>query len=130
MPVFGDKSAAKLNADPADYEKIHYAFFGSKHPGLVAPNSIDVVLTIRNLHDWVNQPDPDIVLASIHRALKRGGTLDVADLGGIRACRRIRRPHFDIFAKTMQSSLSREHGSSSWASWRSTPTRAIGRDHP
>lgn len=77
-PIF----AAKLDANPAVYGKIGYTFFGQKHPELLTPDSVDVVLTFRNLHNWVNQADPAVFLASIHRALKLGGILAVEDHRG------------------------------------------------
>lgn len=77
-PVF----AGRLDGNPAAYGKIQYTFFGRKHPELAAPNSVDVVLTFRNLHNWVNQFDTATFLASIHRALKPGGILGVEDHRG------------------------------------------------
>ena len=77
-PIF----AGKLDANPAVYGRIKYAFFGTKHPDLVTPGSVDVVLTFRNLHNWVNQADPAVFLASIHRALKPGGILGIEDHRG------------------------------------------------
>ena len=74
--------AAKLDATPAAYGKINYTFFGQKHPELLAPNSVDVVLTFRNLHNWVNQADIPTLLANIRIALKPGGILGIEDHRG------------------------------------------------
>lgn len=80
--AMGPLFSARLNANPAAYGNIKYTFFGRKQPELAAPNSVDVVLTFRNLHNWVNQSDADTFLTSIHRALKPGGILGVEDHRG------------------------------------------------
>ena len=80
--ALGNKFAARLDADAADYGRIDYTFFGSKHPLLLTSGSVDLVLTFRNLHNWVNQSNASIFLASIHDALKPGGILGVEDHRG------------------------------------------------
>ena len=82
--ALGPTLAGKLDADPAVavYGRIDYAFFGQKHPDLLTPASVDVVLTFRNLHNWVNQAEAGVFLKSIHRALKPGGILGVEDHRG------------------------------------------------
>ncbi len=79
--ALGPKFAARLDADPADYGRIRYDFFGAKQSDL-APNSADIVLTFRNLHNWVNQGDSTRLLAAIYRVLKPGGILGVEDHRG------------------------------------------------
>ncbi len=79
--ALGPKFAARLDADPADYGRIRYDFFGAKQSNL-APNSADIVLTFRNLHNWVNQGDSTRLLAAIYRLLKPGGILGVEDHRG------------------------------------------------
>ena len=83
--ALGLKFAGRLNADPAAYGRIGYAFFGEKHVELAAPASADIVLTFRNLHNWVNPSmniDVQRMLHSIHRALKPGGILGIEDHRG------------------------------------------------
>lgn len=79
--ALGPKFAERLDADPTDYGRIRYAFFGAKQSDL-APDSADVVLTFRNLHNWVNQGDAERLLASIRRALKPNGILGIEDHRG------------------------------------------------
>jgi len=80
--ALGLKFAARLDADPVAYGHISYEFFGAKHPDPAPAGSADVVLTFRNLHNWVNQGDAEILLAGIHRALKPGGILGIEDHRG------------------------------------------------
>ena len=83
--ALGPKFAGRLNADPAAYGRVEYAFFGQKHIDLASPGTADVVLTFRNLHNWVNPSmnlDVQQMLRSIHRALKPGGILGIEDHRG------------------------------------------------
>ena len=79
----GPTLAKRLDDDPADYERVDYAFFGQKHPALPA-NSADAVLTFRNLHNWVKDDHAVEFLRSIRRALRPGGVLGVEDHRGNR----------------------------------------------
>ena len=83
--ALGLKFAGRLDANPAAYGRVEYAFFGQKHIDLASPGSADVVLTFRNLHNWVNPSmnlDVQQMLRSIHRALKTGGILGIEDHRG------------------------------------------------
>ena len=79
--AIGLKFGGRLDADPADYGRIRYSFFGAKQSDL-PPDSADLVLTFRNLHNWVNQGDSTQMLAAIYRALKPGGVLGIEDHRG------------------------------------------------
>ncbi len=80
--ALGPNFARRLDADPGTYGNIDYTFFGRIHPELSSPASTDLVLTFRNLHNWINQGDAGVILASIHRALKADGILGVEDHRG------------------------------------------------
>ena len=83
--ALGPKFAGRLDANPAAYGRIEYAFFGQKHVDLASPGSADIVLTFRNLHNWINPSmaiDVQTMLRSIHRALKPGGVLGIEDHRG------------------------------------------------
>jgi predicted methyltransferase len=46
----------------------------------VAPGSVDMILTFRNLHNWLARPDAtQTVLAAMYAALKPGGILGIVD---------------------------------------------------
>jgi predicted methyltransferase len=49
---------------------------------LAPPGSVDLVLTFRNLHNWVGEGDAGQVLAACFKALKPGGILGVEDHRG------------------------------------------------
>ncbi len=52
--------------------------FNAKSPPLVAPGSVDFILTARNIHDWMATPGmPEKAMADFYAALKPGGILAV-----------------------------------------------------
>jgi predicted methyltransferase len=72
----------KLAADPATYGRVMLTELGQGHDELAPPGSADVVLTFRNLHNWLGQGDAAEMLAAIRRALKPGGVLGIEDHRG------------------------------------------------
>ncbi|WP_255601952.1 class I SAM-dependent methyltransferase [Glacieibacterium megasporae] len=83
--ALGPKFAGRLDTNPAAYGRVEYALFGQKHIELASPGTADVVLTFRNLHNWINPSmnlDVQQMLRSIHRALKPGGILGIEDHRG------------------------------------------------
>jgi predicted methyltransferase len=86
----GDKKAAaamaafisKLQADPAAYGKVIISGF-TPHTPLAPPNSVDLVLSFRNLHDWMANGTAASDLAEINAALKPGGVLGIEDHRGL-----------------------------------------------
>ena len=73
--------AAKVAADPADLGKVAVTDFAP--PGdLVPSGTADVVLTFRNVHNWMADGTTEAVFASFFRALKPGGTLGIEEHRG------------------------------------------------
>lgn len=70
---------ARIDAHPDLYGRIHYTQFGHAHPDLAPAGSADVILTFRNLHNWMLDKDAPELLAAVHRALRPGGTFGVED---------------------------------------------------
>ena len=72
---------AKLAADPANYGKVEVVSL--QYPNAlapVAPNSVDLALTFRNLHNWMAVPDAaKATLSAIYTSLKPGGILGIED---------------------------------------------------
>lgn len=69
--------AQKFTADPARYNQVRTVAFGPGAFTLAPPNSVDVVLTFRNLHSFINEGIEDQVVKAAYAALKPGGILGV-----------------------------------------------------
>jgi len=74
-----DKFRPKLAADPATYGKIKVTELGLDHYTIAPAGSVDLVVTFRNLHNWVNEGYAPAALAGFYRALKPGGILGIED---------------------------------------------------
>ena len=73
---------AKLDANPGLYGKATMAVFEPPSRYEIAPaGSVDMVLTFRNLHNWVGDGDAAVmsVFKEVHKVLKPGGVLGVVD---------------------------------------------------
>jgi predicted methyltransferase len=69
----------KTGADPATYGAIRETALGAGASEIAPPGSADVVLTFRNLHNWMKQGYAPDAFAAFFRALKPGGVLGVED---------------------------------------------------
>jgi predicted methyltransferase len=74
----------KLAADPTLYGNAAVVTFPSNGSAVagVAPGSIDLVVTFRNLHNWMGEGTATEAFATIFKALKPGGVLGVVDHRG------------------------------------------------
>ncbi|HEY1772320.1 MAG TPA: methyltransferase [Gammaproteobacteria bacterium] len=71
---------AKLKATPSVYGKVRVVdFMPPAKMDLGAPESADMVLTFRNLHNWQGQGQLDAVFAAAFKVLKHGGVFGVAE---------------------------------------------------
>lgn len=71
---------AQRFADKAVYGNIVTTVFNDKSGPLVAPGTADLVLTVRNVHNWPRTPGmPEKAFADFYAALKPGGILGVVD---------------------------------------------------
>ena len=70
---------AKFAASPARYDRVQWLEYGGKAPVLGAPGAADVVLTFRNVHNWVAAGTTDAYFQAFFAALKPGGVLGVVD---------------------------------------------------
>ena len=64
----------KINENPM-YKNVSIVDLSSK---LADRETLDAVLTFRNLHNWIG-PQIDIILSNAHNALKKGGVLGVVE---------------------------------------------------
>lgn len=70
---------ARWAAKPDIYGQVSYANFGPQSGPLGAPGSVDLVLTARNIHNWMSAGILDRKLADFYAVLKPGGVLGVEE---------------------------------------------------
>jgi len=77
---YDERIRAKI-ASNAVYAKVAVETFATGQPTAIAPGSVDVVLTFRNVHSWLDGEAPiaGAVFAEAFRVLKPGGTLGVVE---------------------------------------------------
>ena len=71
--------SAKLAARPDLYGKVTQTTLAPPGAGPAPDGSCDLVVSIRNLHNWMSLGNAKQALESIHRALKAGGILGVVE---------------------------------------------------
>ena len=72
--------AARLAARPDLYDRVTVTAL--QHPGAMNPvpdGSVDMVLTFRNLHNWMAREAAEPMLAAMFRALRPGGILGLVE---------------------------------------------------
>jgi predicted methyltransferase len=70
---------AKFAGDAAHYGKAQIREFDPKAPVFGAPGSADMVLTFRNVHNWVMADTAPAMFKAFYAALRPGGVLGVVD---------------------------------------------------
>jgi predicted methyltransferase len=79
---YGTMYKKKLDSDPALYDRVVAGVFEPPARYDLAPAaSVDMVLTFRNMHNWIGLGDDNLkaLLKSIHTSLKPGGVFGVVD---------------------------------------------------
>lgn len=77
-----DNFRKKLAADPGVYGKITLTELGQDHYKVAPPGTVDLVVTFRNLHNWMGDGYAPAVLEAFYRALKPGGILGIEEHRG------------------------------------------------
>ena len=72
----------RLKAEPALYGKVLVTKFNAGLHEVAPAGSADIVLTFRNLHNWIERGEVEEALRAFHKALKPGGVLGVVDHRG------------------------------------------------
>ena len=68
----------KMNADPGTYGKVKTVVFNKEsYLADIPDNSVDMVVTFRNTHNWIRFGGIEDIYAAFNRVLKPGGTLGV-----------------------------------------------------
>jgi predicted methyltransferase len=71
---------AKLAKEPALYDKVEVVTFAPpERASLGAPGSADMVLTFRNVHNWMLDGSLDATFAAANAVLRQGGTFGVVE---------------------------------------------------
>lgn len=79
---YGEAFKKKLDSNPALYGKVVPSIFEPPTRYEIAPaNSVDMVLTFRNLHNWMGAGEDAVktTFKEIHKVLKPGGVLGVVE---------------------------------------------------
>jgi predicted methyltransferase len=74
-----DALSKKFAADPEHYGDAKVIQFDSKAPNFGPPNSADMVVTFRNVHNWVMNDSAQATFKACFDVLKPGGVLGVTD---------------------------------------------------
>jgi predicted methyltransferase len=89
LPPTGDsenggvaKFRAHLAAEKERLGTIHESALGAGHFDIAPPGSADLILTFRNLHNWMGEDYADQALAACFTALKPGGILGMEEHRG------------------------------------------------
>jgi predicted methyltransferase len=77
-----DDFRGKLAARPEIYGKVTVVTFPLDGSDAVPPGTLDMVVTFRNIHNWMARDEASQAFASMYRALKPGGVLGVAEHRG------------------------------------------------
>jgi predicted methyltransferase len=72
----------KLAARPEIYGQVAVVTFPLDGSDVVPPGTLDMVLTFRNIHNWMARDEAAQAFATLYRALKPGGVLGVAEHRG------------------------------------------------
>ena len=72
----------KLAATPTLYDRVQVVTFAGDGSDVVPPGSLDMVLTFRNIHNWMSRGSAEQAFRTMYRALKPGGVLGVTEHRG------------------------------------------------
>jgi predicted methyltransferase len=78
----GEQYRQKLAARPQLYDRVAVVSFPLDGSDVVPPGTLDMVLTFRNIHNWMARDAAAAAFATLYRALKPGGVLGVVEHRG------------------------------------------------
>ncbi len=77
-----EKYRQMLAARPGLYDRVTVVTFPEDGGDAVPPGSVDMVVTFRNVHNWMSRSMAERAFTSMYRALKPGGVLGVVEHRG------------------------------------------------
>jgi predicted methyltransferase len=72
----------KLESNPAIYGKAILTQFGGGRTDIAPEGSADMILTFRNLHNWLKGGDGELAFETMYKTLKPGGILGLVEHRG------------------------------------------------
>jgi predicted methyltransferase len=72
----------RLTHEPALYGQVQVTPFRADRHAIAPAGSADVVISFRNLHNWLLDEELEASLSAFHKALKPGGVLGIVDHRG------------------------------------------------
>ncbi|NQV22019.1 MAG: class I SAM-dependent methyltransferase [Rhodospirillales bacterium] len=69
----------KLMSDPSVYDQVAVTVMAKERMEIAPDGSADMVLTFRNVHNWIKGGYADAVFAAMYKALKPGGILGLVE---------------------------------------------------
>ncbi|HEX7417990.1 MAG TPA: hypothetical protein VF315_08055, partial [Steroidobacteraceae bacterium] len=72
----------KLSARPDLYDRVIVTAFGPAGADIAPPGTVDLIVTFRNIHNWMARGNAPQAFALMYKALKPGGTLGVVEHRG------------------------------------------------
>ncbi len=79
-----DGYRTKLASRPDLYDKVEVVTFTTDGSDIVPPGSLDMIVTFRNIHNWMARDQAPQAFAAMYKALKPGGVLGVVEHRGVR----------------------------------------------
>lgn len=76
------KLRAHIATEKAHFGDVHESLLGKDHFEVAPAGSADLVVTFRNLHNWMDEGYADQALAGIFKSLKPGGVLGIEEHRG------------------------------------------------
>jgi predicted methyltransferase len=77
-----DDYRAKLAARADLYDKVTVVSFPADGGDAVPPGSVDMVVSFRNIHNWMAREEAAQAFATMYKALKKGGLLGIVEHRG------------------------------------------------
>ena len=84
VPLAATSIGRKLAATPAIYDKVMIGVAGKDHHDIAAPDSADLIVSFRNLHNWMAGDYAPDMFAAVFKALKHGGIFGIEEHRGHR----------------------------------------------